>query len=266
MVGDMVFMVTIMLWIATKIAEGKAWAPAAVSGALMATAIPVLVVGPFAGVWVDRWDRRRTMLVADAARFLLIASLLVIPMLKAHHLGRCSTRHPVCRTRGGKFVRRVLQPVSTGHRRSHRAAGRPDQCQRSTPGNGGTRPGLRAAARGTALDYFGVQWALIANALSFGISFLYVRAIHLPAIEKPVSTQRSSFGAEFRVGLRFFAHSKVLVGLTLGSVIVMVGIGAVNAIAVFFIATTCTHPLGWVGIVSAAVGAGAVLGAIAPAR
>jgi MFS family permease len=57
-----------MLWIGTIIARGRPWAPAAVSGTLIAAAIPALVVGPFAGVFVDRWDRRRTMMTADAAR------------------------------------------------------------------------------------------------------------------------------------------------------------------------------------------------------
>jgi MFS family permease len=72
----MVFLITVMLWIATEIANGPPWAPAAVSGALIASAGPALVIGPFAGVWVDRWNRRRIMLTADAARFVLIACLL----------------------------------------------------------------------------------------------------------------------------------------------------------------------------------------------
>jgi MFS family permease len=41
---------------------------------------PALLVGPFAGVWVDRWDRRATMLTADAMRCVLIAGLLVLPL------------------------------------------------------------------------------------------------------------------------------------------------------------------------------------------
>jgi MFS family permease len=79
--GDMVFYVTVLLWIATIIARGKSWASAAASGALIATAVPVLVIGPLAGVWVDRWDRRRTMLTADAARTVLIICLVGLPLL-----------------------------------------------------------------------------------------------------------------------------------------------------------------------------------------
>jgi hypothetical protein len=38
-----------------------------------------LVVGTFAGVFVDRRDRRRTMMTADAARAALITGLLLLP-------------------------------------------------------------------------------------------------------------------------------------------------------------------------------------------
>ncbi len=79
--GDCVFDITIMLWVATVLAKDQPWAPEAASGVLIAAAVPVLVVGPLAGVWVDRWDRRRIMLTADACSAVLIALLLVVPAL-----------------------------------------------------------------------------------------------------------------------------------------------------------------------------------------
>ena len=41
------------------------------------TIIPVFLVGPLAGVYVDRWDRRRTMYICDLLRALLV---LTIPL------------------------------------------------------------------------------------------------------------------------------------------------------------------------------------------
>jgi len=41
------------------------------------TIIPVFLIGPLAGVYVDRWDRRRTMYVSDIVRSLLV---LCIPL------------------------------------------------------------------------------------------------------------------------------------------------------------------------------------------
>lgn len=39
------------------------------------TIVPVFLVGPLAGVYVDRWDRRRTMIVCDILRGLLVFSI-----------------------------------------------------------------------------------------------------------------------------------------------------------------------------------------------
>lgn len=39
------------------------------------TIIPVFLIGPIAGVYVDRWDRRRTMFICDLIRSLLVCSI-----------------------------------------------------------------------------------------------------------------------------------------------------------------------------------------------
>ncbi|WP_051367520.1 MFS transporter [Hamadaea tsunoensis] len=260
--GDMVFMVTVMLWIATRIADGKSWAPIAVSGALIATAVPALLVGPVAGVWVDRWDGRRTMLVADAARMLLIAALLTIPLLQ-HTISTAAQLailyavlaaassfaeffHPSRLAVIGAIVPSADQTTASGRLQAVTALAQV------------LGPPLAAPL----LLTFGVQWALIANALSFGISWLYVRAIGIPAAGQPVIRARSSFGTEFRAGIRFFAGSRVLVGLAVGAVILMAGVGAINAVVVFFVVDNLHASAGWVGVISAAIGTGAVLGTI----
>jgi MFS family permease len=42
----------------------------------IAIAIPRLVVGPLAGVWVDRWPKRTVMVIADLARALIVLGLV----------------------------------------------------------------------------------------------------------------------------------------------------------------------------------------------
>jgi MFS family permease len=47
---------------------------------------PVLLFAPFAGPWVDRWNHRRTMLVSDAVRCLLVV-MIPVTYQATHHIG-----------------------------------------------------------------------------------------------------------------------------------------------------------------------------------
>lgn len=55
------------------------------TGSLMATGLtlaaeylPLLLLGPLAGVLSDRWDRRRVMLATDLFRAVVVAAMLVV--------------------------------------------------------------------------------------------------------------------------------------------------------------------------------------------
>jgi DHA3 family macrolide efflux protein-like MFS transporter len=50
----------------------------AVGLSVIASALPMLLLGPIAGVFVDRWDRKRTMIVADVLRGLLVLGCLTV--------------------------------------------------------------------------------------------------------------------------------------------------------------------------------------------
>jgi MFS family permease len=89
--GDYIFYTTLVLWIAA-LAGGRSWGPLAVSGVLLASSLLPIAIRPFAGVFVDRWDTRRTMLRMDASRAALIALLLLMtgivpwPFMPGDHL------------------------------------------------------------------------------------------------------------------------------------------------------------------------------------
>ena len=74
LIGDFAFDTTLILWIATILAKGQPWAPLAVSGVLLATSIPVFFIGPIAGVFVDRWNKRQTMLWTHVPHVYLLES------------------------------------------------------------------------------------------------------------------------------------------------------------------------------------------------
>src|SRR5438105_15235444 len=59
-IGDTVFGTTLVLWVSQVLARGVSWAPAAVSGILLAARAAVALVGPVGGVFVDRCNRKAT--------------------------------------------------------------------------------------------------------------------------------------------------------------------------------------------------------------
>src|SRR5215472_11370731 len=63
--GDYSFGITMTLWIVVVIAKGQPWAALAITGLVLSGTIPPMIVGLFAGVFVDRWDHRLTMMIVD---------------------------------------------------------------------------------------------------------------------------------------------------------------------------------------------------------
>jgi dTMP kinase len=66
---------------ATSLVSGFAAANFALGGVLLFRLLPAIVLGPLAGAFADRFDRRKTMVVVDIIRFGLFASIPVVDNL-----------------------------------------------------------------------------------------------------------------------------------------------------------------------------------------
>ena len=261
-VGDWVFDTTLVVWIGGVLGRGQPWAPAAVSGTLAAAALPFFLVGPLAGVFVDRWDKRRTMLVMDALRVVLIALLIPLPAL---HL-------PLGATLGATYAAVFLASLCSQFFRPSLTAligdlvPEPQRVRASglseTTNNVAFILGPAIAA--PLLFAFGPSVALAINAVSFGVSFLALLAIAAPPSARSVAPgETRRLLGELGSGLRFYFGSRVLTTLLVSFAIVMLGGGAFNALALFFITDNLHAPAALYGIAVAAVGLGVVAGAIA---
>jgi len=63
---------------ATSLVSGFAAANFALGGVLLFRLLPAIVLGPLAGAFADRFDRRKTMVIADIMRFALFASIPLV--------------------------------------------------------------------------------------------------------------------------------------------------------------------------------------------
>ena len=73
------------------------------------------------------------------------------------------------------------------------------------------------------------------------------RAISVPLVPAGNAPERAGFSTEFRAGIRFFAASRILVAVAVGIVIAMLGLGAVNSLAVFFVPRNLHVGAKWLG-------------------
>ena len=202
------------------------------------------------------------MLTADAARCALITSLLILPLL----------RHAIPAGAQLAILYAVLAVCScfaeffNPSRLAVLGAVVPAEQQAAASGQlsaaFSTAQVIGPPIAAPLLITFGVQWALILNAASFAVSFGCVRAIRVPDAPDGETQDRARFFAEFTAGLRYFARSKILVTVGVGIVIAMLGLGAVNSLAVFFIPSDLHVAASWLGALTGSVGAGAIAGAL----
>lgn len=268
-IGDATFAITLVLWVTLLIARGQPWAPLAVSGVLLATIGPELLVAPFAGVFADRWNKRYTMLAMDAARAALVSLLVLatgavpLPFLPGGHL-------PILWQLGLLYGAVFLASACSQFFNPTMFAliavivEEPKRARASGLRQGASSLAAIAGPSLAALLFFGVgiQWALFLNALSFAVSFLAVLAIRVQADSREAEPEeRESFLRELGAGLRFYFGSRVLVTLLVAGVLTLVGFGTLNTLDIFFVTQNLRAAPGVYGLLTSVQGVGLIAGA-----
>jgi MFS family permease len=270
-IGDTVFGTTLVLWVSQVLARGVAWAPAAVSGILLAAGAAVALVGPVAGVFVDRWNRKSTMMRTEAVRVAMVAGLTGLSFVPVRDLPTGLWLAAVylvvfVLNAAGQFFNparfATTGDVVHGEEDRIRAAGL-GEATASAAGIVG--PPIAALLLVTV----GFQWALAANAASYAVSYLAIRFLRLtPGSSSPAPAGAGSTGlyTEFSAGLRLFARSRFLVTLLTVTVICQCGTGAISALNVFFVTRDLHASSGLFGVAETAMGVGFIVGALAAGR
>lgn len=294
-VGDAVFSTTLVLWVATVLAKGEPWAPQAVSGVLLAGGAAMLFVGPIAGVFVDRWNKRATMLGTEVLRGTIVAMLTAVSLLPVHTMPVAAwltviyVSVLVLNSTGQFFTPArfsVIADMVRGEADRARAAGIAQATAQTAWIIG---PPLAAPLLFTV----GLEWALLLNAVSYLVSYIAIRSVDIPAAPvpdpaaasapegepgaadapEPAAASRAGKGGkpaglltEFRAGLRFFARSRFLVALLALAVIGQLGMGALSTLNVFFVTGNLHGSAEQFGYFGMAMGFGGIAGALGAGR
>ncbi|WP_329614338.1 MFS transporter [Streptomyces brevispora] len=264
-IGDYIYDITMVLWVGTVVARGQDWAPIAVSGVLLAAAVPTVVVGPIAGVFVDRWDRKKTMLWADLIRAAVIGSLILVALRPS-----LSTRAQLISIYGAVVAVSIVSQFFNPARFATVGAvvAEKDRAKAfslaSASSNTAAVVGPPLAA--PLLFTVGETWALVVNMASFLTSYTFIRLTNISHSSSESAVSKQHFLTEFLEGWRFIFRNRTVRTLTLSAAIYMFGVGAINVLQVFFVAENMHVKASWLGTLEGALGCGSILGALLAGR
>ncbi len=281
-IGDFVFDTTLTLWIATELLAGSHWAPAAVSGLMLCAFIATMVIGPLAGVFVDRWSLRSTLLRSEVIRIVVVGTLALITLLPQKSL-------PVAVWLVLLYA--VVLVVNSAGQFFNPARfatigeivhGEADRAKAFGLGQAtaATAVILGPPIAAPLLFALGIKWAMFINCASYLVSYFAIRSIRFPAADSAraagstadaapaagSASERTRWFEEFADGVRTFARNRFLIALLAVMVISSLGTGALTALMVFFVTDNLHVSAGLLGILWMAYGAGAVSGSLLSGR
>ena len=282
-IGNVIFGVAALLWVATTLARDAPWAAFALSGIVFLPTIVGLVAVTFAGVFVDRWDARRTQLFMDAARailFLLLVVATIVPLPFPAGSEGANIFQLVClyivlmiSSICEPFVNASLNILlydMVDEENLPRAFGR------------GQVLNIISTIIGPpigALVFFtiGIQWIILLNVVSFVISFYAFYMVRLPRKAKAAGEsesgdpsqsgeaqpeQKSNFWDEFLAGLRFTFGNRLLVAIVVAMILVTAGAAGIGVFDLYFTTNNLHATPQIYAYLDVVIAAGAFLGAL----
>jgi dTMP kinase len=240
----------------------------AVSGVMAARVLPSLLLGPVAGVFVDRWDRKKVMIAADIGRgtvmalipftdeiLTLLLATLVIELMSTTFAPAKDAVFPTLVQRSELVLANQINLVLT---------------YGTLPLGGIAYAGLVALADAQApaesfLAVRPISLPIWFNALSFLISAALISAIPIARhsrVDQHALDAAPGPWEQLKEGLRFVGGHPVIRALILGVMVAAAAAGFVITSGEFFARLLNAGPAGY-GILVASVGAGLLSGLVA---
>ena len=236
------------------------------------TIIPVFIVGPIAGVYVDRWDRKTTLFVCDILRGLLILTIplifltkdSMIPIYIIIFLAFCLSRFYVPAKMS--IIPEIVPPE-----------------QLHVANSLATVTGMIAFVMGALLgglivEYGGARGGFLCDAITFFISAMLVFFItrnrpkerlkpgEIVAAGKEMAGAYRNLFHELADGVRYIlAHRDILYIINLMMVLFM-AVGAIYVVIIVFIQASFGSVTKHLGFLAVGLGIGLFLGSLAYGR
>ena len=204
-----------------------------VSGVMLSRAIPAMLIGPLAGVALDRFNRKSIMIASDLFRAVIAA--LFILTVNGHDTWLLYVLSGLLMGASPFFTsgRSAILPSIATKEELHTA-------NSLTQTTGWTTLTLGTFLGGASVAALGFRWAFFANAMSFPISALCISRLYLagrgfvPPRKSLDETTIMRPWHEYGEGLRYMKSVPLILGLLLINIGWATGGGAAQILFTFF--------------------------------
>jgi MFS family permease len=251
--GDKAYNIALMWWLFEKTAS-----PFFVSSFLIASMLPELIFGPLAGVYIDRWNKKKILVAADFARGIIIltlAALYQLNLLAIWHIYIAALFISLCSALFNPTTMSVIPAVVEKNELQQANA-----LSQMIAGAVAIIGPLLGASSVVMLGYTGV---LIFNSCSYiisGIAEAFLKIMAIDAVVKESSKESIFFS--MLEGFRYIRGDLRVSTLVILVAVVHVFVGSI-AVAMPFLANILKgNGLNNLGILQAAFGGGMIVGAV----
>jgi MFS transporter, DHA3 family, macrolide efflux protein len=224
---------------------------------LVATSVPTMLLGLVAGVFVDRWDRKKIMVYADLARGILI---LLIPILLPYNVLWLYVIIMLTSSIG-TFFHPAFDSVLPETAKEEELAAANSMIAISSFGS--TAVGFAAAGLISAID---INWAFYIDALTFFVSAIILLGLKVNPLELQEKTNVRTVVRNLKEGLSFLFGHTLLRSLLLVGTIYALSAGMWNTLLLPFATEALQASEFEYGLQEAASSIGFVLGSFFIAR
>ena len=197
-----------------SLAVGTTKSGLVVSGVMLSRAIPAMLIGPAAGVVLDRLNRKHIMIASDLMRALVAA--LFILTVRRHETWLLYVLSGLLMTASPFFTagRAAILPSIATREELHTA-------NSLTQTTGWTTLTIGTFLGGASVAQLGYEWAFFANAMSFLASACCISRLFLPGrgFRPPRDAHTEATAVrpwhEYKEGLRYMRSVPLILGLLL---------------------------------------------------
>lgn len=193
---------------------------------LIASAGPSVFIGLIAGVFVDRWDRKRIMIASDLIRAFLV---VLVPFLVPSNLAWLYVLVALTSS-VEQFFHPALESVLPEVASEEELAAANSMMAISSFGS----TAIGFAASGLIASRFPIEWAFYLDGVTFLISALAIFFVRVQVMEVEGKTSVKIVWSNLQAGAKFLWDSQVLRALFLISGPLMVAVGLWNSLLLPF--------------------------------